>query len=171
MSENAQTRTQYDTQPAGLEKWLDQQSKASPLQLPADAKKWIADNAWWIALIGGLLSAGGALAFWQVAHAADELVRVYGVLTGTTSLGFMWYVLLIVMAASAALMLLAVSPLKNHRKMGWNLLYYNMMLNLVVGILYLFVSGYGAANLIGSVIGVAIGWFFLFQVRSQFARK
>jgi hypothetical protein len=55
--------------------------------------------------------------------------------------------------------------------MGWNLLYYNMMLNLVVGILYLFVSGYGAANLIGSVIGVAIGWFFLFQVRSQFARK
>jgi hypothetical protein len=72
------------------------------------------------------------------------------------------------MVVSAVLLLGAVSPLKNRRKQGWNLVFYSTLVSLALGIFYLFVDGYGFGSLVGYLIGALIGWYFLFQTRSQF---
>lgn len=173
-----QVKSTYDTQPAGLEKWLDETYKKLPIQLPEGARKWLADNAWWLTLIGGILSLWGAWGFWQAGHYlsswarwADEVNRAYGVNTSsTTDLSVMWYVALAAMLVQAVLYLLAFSKLKEHKKSGWNLLFYSSLVSLVMGIVYIFVPGYGAGSLIGVAIGAIIGWFFLFQVRGKFVK-
>jgi hypothetical protein len=172
MSERTDShKAPYNTQPAGLEKWLDEQNGKLPFPLPPAGKKWLGANAWWIVLIGGLLTAWGVLGFWQAAHYVSDLERVirsYGGNSDVGSLSTMWYVSLAAMVVSAVLLLGAVSPLKNHRKQGWNLVFYSTLVSLALGIFYLFVDGYGFGSLVGYLIGALIGWYFLFQTRSQF---
>lgn len=159
---------------AGLEKWVDEiVNKKQPLQLPANVRKWIGDNAWWLVLIGGILSLWSAWGFWQAAHVLNglnELARAYGSTTYATELGPMWYAALIGILLEGVLMLLAVPKLKNHQKSGWNLVFYSSFVSLLVGVVYLLVPAYSLGGLIGALIGTAISWFFLFQVRSQFTK-
>lgn len=160
----------------GLEKWLDDVYRKVPFQLPSAAKEWIARNAYWIAAISGVLGLLGAFGLWQAANTVDQLSRfsnelsaAYGVTSpGTTGLGFFWWILVAVVVVQAILALLAVAPLKDRRKTGWNLMFYSALINVVVGVVYLFVSGYGASNFVGSLIGSAIGFYFLFQIRPYF---
>jgi hypothetical protein len=167
----------FSSKTLGLEQWLDETvNKKQPLQLPLSARAWIADNSWWLAIIGGVLSLWGAWSFWQIGHylsglnqLANEVARLSGS-SYSTDLGVMWYVALIGLVIEGALLLLAVSPLKAHKKTGWDLLFYVSLVNLVVGVVYILVPGYGLGSLIGSLIGAAISWFFLFQIRSRFAQ-
>jgi len=177
MSEKANARTAtFNTKLSGLEKWLDEtMNKKQPVQLPVDARKWLSDNVWWLAAIGGVLSLWGAWSFWQVGHYLDgvnqmtsRIAQTYGVNSYATDLGPMWYVALACMAAQGVLLLLAVSRLKAHQKSGWDLLFYVSLISLAIGVVYLLVPGYGLGSLIGSLIGAAISWFFLFQIRSRF---
>lgn len=169
-------QTSYNTQPAGLEKWLDETYKKGP-QLPDGGKKWLGDNAWWLALIGGILSLWGAWGFWNasqyvstIGRWADDISRVTGVDYGTSSLGFAWYVALAAMVLQGVLLLMAFQKLKVHQKSGWNLLFYSSLVSLVMGVVYIMVPGYGAGSLIGTAIGAVIGWFFLFQARGKFVK-
>lgn len=163
---------------SGLEKWVDEVvNKKQPLQMPMNARKWIGDNSWWIVLIVGILSLWSAWGFWQAGHYIDglnrwanEVSKMYGGSTYATELGPMWYIALIGLALEGVLMLFAVSKLKNHQKSGWNLVFYSTLVSLVIGVVYLFVPAYGFGSLIGTLIGTAISWFFLFQVRSQFTK-
>lgn len=180
MSEKADAKStksaDLSAKTAGLEKWLDDLvNKQQPLQLPVDARKWIADNAWWIVLIGGVLTLWSAWGFWQAGHlmsgltnVLNEAARMYGATTYANELGLMWYLALVGIVIQAVLMLLAVSKLKELKKSGWNLMFYVSLLNLVIGVIYLFVPGYAFGGLLGTLVGVAISWFFLFQVRSRF---
>lgn len=161
----------------GLERWLDETvNKNQPVQLPSGARTWIADNSWWLAIIGGVVSLWGAWSFWQIGHylsglnqLANEMARLSGS-SYSTDLGVMWYVALAGLVVEGVLLLLAVPLLKDHKKTGWDLLYYVSLVSLFVGLVYLFVPGYGVGSLIGSLLGAAISWFFLFQIRSRFAR-
>lgn len=173
MSEH--TKSSYNTQPAGLEKWLDETYKKLPVQLPEGARKWLADNAWWLTLLGGILALWGAWGFWQTGHYvsdlarwADQLSRATGGTGTSTDLGVMWYLALASLVVEGVLYLMAFSSLKEHKKSGWNLLFYASLVGVVMGVLQAFVPGYGMGSLVGVVIGVVIGWFVLFQVRSKF---
>lgn len=182
MSEQQTQKTEhqppFNTLPAGLEKAVANfYSKSINLNLPVNGRKWLADNVWWIALVGGILSLWGAWSYWQVAHYASDLVnwanqisQTYGGSTTVNTIGFTWYLVLAAMAAQAALFLLAFQQLKVHKKSGWNLLFYASYVSVLTGVFYLFVSGYGFGNFIGMVIGTLIGWFFLFQIRSYFVK-
>lgn len=157
----------------GLEKTLDEiVNKKQPLQLPANARKWLAENVWWLSLIGGILTLYGAFSVWRLSQVANpylEVARMYGG-SAVTDLGAMWYVALAVMVAEGVMLLLAVSKLKTQSKSGWNLLFYTTLLSLVLGVVYLLVPQYGVSSLFGTLVGTAIGWFFLFQVRSHFVK-
>jgi len=179
MSEEKHAHTPvFNTQPTGLEKWLDETNRKLSFQLPEEGRKWIANNVWWLTLIGGILSLWGAWGFWQLGHTvsswgrwAEEVGRAYGVDTaGTSSLGVTWYLALAVMLVQGVLLLVAFQQLKEHKKSGWNLLFYSSLLSVLLGFVYIFVPGYGAANLIGWVIGAVISWFFLFQIRKYFVK-
>jgi len=178
MSDKASAKTAaFSSKTLGLEQWLDETvNKKQPLQLPIGVRKWLAENSWWLALIGGVLSLWGAWSFWQLGHylsgfnqVANEVARLYGT-NYSTDLGVMWYVALAGMVIEGVLLLLAVSPLKNMRKSGWDLLFYVSLVSIIVGLVYVLVPGYGLGSLIGSALGAAISWFFLFQIRSRFAK-
>ena len=166
MSEHV--NTPHKNQTNGLEKWLDDAYKKFPLQLPEGARKWLTDNAWWLVLIGGVLMLWGTWAFWQAGHYVSDLARSVGVDT-SQDLGFMWYIALLAMLLQAVLYLIAVPKLKNHQKSGWNLVFYASLVSVVMGLIYIFVPNY-AGNIVGVILGAAISWFFLFQVRSKFAK-
>lgn len=162
----------------GLEKWLDGVYAKAPA-LPTGARDWIANNAWWITLIGGLLGLWGTYSLWQVAQWGDGWIQYanqasdyYGAApAAATGFSATIWVVVIVAAVQAVLSLLAVSGLKAHRKGGWNLLFYSALLSVATAVLYLFTSNYGFGNFLGSLIGCAIGLYFLFQIRSHFLPK
>lgn len=181
MSENAKSTSQgptYNTQPGGLEKALDDLfHKTIKLELPENVKKWIADNSWWIVLVGGVLSVFSAYSLWQAATVANSLVdyanqlsAYAGVAPTTQGLGVVTYLALAGVLLQAVLMLLAFQKLKEHKKAGWNLVFYSSYITLAVGVIYVFSSLYGVASLISSLVGTFIGWFFLFQVRKYFTK-
>ncbi|HRJ06132.1 MAG TPA: hypothetical protein PK096_01015 [Candidatus Saccharibacteria bacterium] len=179
MSESTQTNSvKFNANIAGLEQLLDDTvNKKQPLQLPTNVRKWLADNVWWMSLAGGVLSLWGAWSFWQVGHYLsgvstylNELARVSGTTAYSADLGVMWYVALIGLVIEGILLLLATSKLKQGSKSGWNLLFYTSLVSLAVGLVYLFVPGYGFGGLLGTLVGTAVGWFFLFQIRSRFTK-
>ena len=163
----------FNTQPAGLEKNLAEfYTKTVTFNLPENVRKWLADNVWWLTLVGGVLSLLGAVSAWNAAHFADSylsMARSVGVQV-QNNLGIMFYLAIGVMVAEGVLYLLAFQKLQKHQKAGWNLLFYVSLLSLVLAVLYLFVPGYGAGSLVGTIIGTFIGWFLLFQVRKYFVK-
>jgi len=166
----------YNTRPAGLEKWADGVfGNNAPVKLPEGGRQWLADNLWWLALVGGVLSLWSAWSsynamqtYGQMFAIADELVRQYGTSTSSMNFGLTFYLALAAMVAQAVLLLMAYQKLKVHQKAGWNLIFYSSLVSLVTGALYLLTPYYGATSLVGVLIGVVIGWWLLFQIRGKF---
>jgi hypothetical protein len=149
--------------------------KAPPLS--PGGKKAIIEYLPWINLFLGLVALYTAYALWHWAHVANKLIdyanslaSAYGVQhVAGTRMSFMVWVSLAVLFAQAAIYIVAFPALRERRKSGWDLLFYAMLLNIVYGVVVLF-SDYGAGNLVGSLIGSAIGLYFLFQIRSGYVK-
>jgi len=129
-----------------------------------------------LAIVFGILQLLAVLSLWNVGHRANELVdyaNQLSIAAGngviTPQLGFFYYFGLAVLAVSAVILLLAAMPLKEHKKQGWDLLFLGAELNLVYGLVLLFDSYYGGfGNLVSTLIGSAIGFYLLFQVRDYY---
>lgn len=177
MAEESTNKTVEDVQKklTGLEGWLDGIfGDKFPVQLPKAVREWIVKASPWLALIGGILSLWAAWSFWQAGHYVNRLVdwantlsAAYGGTT-VTHLGLMWYLSLVVLLVQALLLLLAFPGLRDRKKNGWNFIFYSSIVAVVLGVVQLFVSGYGFGSLLGSLIGAAISMFILFQVRSYY---
>lgn len=162
-----------------IEVWLESINKQLP-QIPKKGRDILAQIAPWLALAGGILSLLSLLWFWRAGHTvnriidfSNDIIRTYGGTTIETSpnLGFTWYLALVLIAVQAFLLLAAFPKLKEGKKAGWNLLFYNALLAALIGIVYLFTPGYGFGSLFGSFLGTAIGLYLLFQVRDHFSNK
>jgi len=161
---------------SGLEGWLDGIfGDKFPVQLPKAAREWIVKVSPWLALIGGVLGLWASWSFWQAGHYVNKLVEwantlstAYGGSATSTHLGLMWYIALVVLLLQSVLMLLAFPGLRDRKKSGWNLIFLSSRVSLVLGLVQLFVSGYGFGSLVGSLIGAAISFYILFQIRSYY---
>lgn len=141
--------------------------------LPAAGQKWIAQNAWWIVLIGAIASAIGVLVllgavftFLAVDTTVYYLQPVYpaGWIVGEI-------VNILFTAAVAIIAGIAVSPLKAMKKSGWNILFVLILLKAVGVVLTSILSFSIVGFIIGIIfgaIGVAIGTYFVFEIRSHF---
>ncbi len=145
--------------------------------LPADARKWIANNLWWLTIVGLVLSAfallstiGALLLVLGLSGTAIGAAGMYGSPVAGGVIGAAWVgtlVVLVSLAATLVLLGMAVSPLKVKAKKGWTLLFVVLLLNLalnVIGSLLVF-------NVIGLLMGVlwaGIEAYFLFEIRSEF---
>lgn len=165
----------YDTQPAGFEKTLDEVfNKKAPFNLPAELTKWIADNSWWIVLVGAVLSALGILAALNTLNSLNNnfysLLNTYDVNGSISASKNSLYLSMLVSAVSAVLMFMAYPKLKAHKKSGWNLLYYNFLLGLILSIVssVLFAGNNLVTSVLTLAVGFVIGAFILFQVRGYF---
>lgn len=162
-----------------FENWLLGINKQLP-QIPQKGRDVIAQLTPWLALAGGILTLLSTWWFWQAGHAVNSLInytndlsRMYGgsVIDTAPELGFTWYIALVLLVLQAILLLMAFPKLKEGKKSGWNLLFYSVLLGVLTGVIYLFTPSYGFSSLFGSVIGAAIGFYLLFQIRDHFSKK
>lgn len=147
--------------------------KAS-FQLPKGIKETLVKVAPWLALIGGILGILSAYNLWRWAHRVNEITDslnyAFGGLVPQQSgdLGLMFWLSIVATLLFSVLALLAFPGLRAKKKVGWNLMFYSMLANIAYGIVSLFYSGGGAGSLLMSLIVSAIGFYILFQVRSQY---
>lgn len=160
-----------------LEKSLGNLANQAPA-LPANAKKAIVTYLPWVSLILGVISLYTAYVLWHWAHLASSLINyansvsaAFGgptVATNRMTIGI--WLGIAVLAVEGLLYLLAFPGLKSGKKSGWNMLYYGVLLNVVYGVVVLFTDYGSVGNLIWTVIGSAIGLYFLFQIRDSYAK-
>lgn len=166
-----------NTQLSSVENKLADAYKDLP-KIPEGGRKALVNWAPWLALAFGILSLLSALWLYNWAHAANNVINYTNELSrslGVTSpanearLTLAVWIGLAVMIVEGVIYLLAFPKLKERLKSGWDLLFLGTLVNLVYGIVIVFTSYSGVSGLIGSLLGTAIGWYFLFQVRSYYS--
>lgn len=159
-----------------LEKSLGDLYKGAP-KLPTGFKKGLVQWLPWLSLIAGAIGLWSAWVIWTWARAADDLVDLANRLSVTYGGGqvvsnrwsLMLWIGVIVLLVEAVIYLLAFPGLRDRKKAGWNYLFYGALLNVAYGVVVMFTSYGGVGNLIASIIGTAIGFYFLYQIREYYA--
>jgi hypothetical protein len=159
-----------------LEKSLADLYKGAP-KLPQGFKKGLVQWLPWLSLIAGAIGLWSAWAIWSWARVANDLVDLANHLSATYGGGqvvssrwsLMLWIGVIVLLVEAVIYLLAFPGLRDRKKAGWNYLFYGALLNVAYGVVVMFTSYGGVGSLIGSIIGTAIGFYFLFQIRDYYA--
>lgn len=147
--------------------------------LPKDTKKGLAGIWPWLALIAGVLQLLAAWWLFDWARNADKWIdatntflRAYGADTINSGLTAWVWIGIILLAIDGVILLLAYPKLKNGKKLGWDLLFLGALINLVYGVASLFIDGRGGlGSLLWALIGSALGFYLLFQVREHFGGK
>lgn len=147
--------------------------------LPKGAKDLLV--SWWpyIALAIGVLQLLAAWGLWQAANWSsaylDSINRLSQYATGT-SIGYsdtdrmIIYGGIILLVVNAVIFFMAYSPLTKRAKRGWDLLFLASVINVVYGFIQIFMSGRGVGSFLVSLVGSAIGFYLLFQIRERYAK-
>lgn len=127
----------------------------------------------WLALVFGVLQLLVALTLWRLVHVSNSLITYYGQIMnhdyGLSSTDKMIiYLSILVVLVDAVILLMAYPKLAKREKSGWDLIFLGSLLNVVFSVLNLLISGRGFGSFISSLIGSAIGFYLLFQVREKF---
>jgi hypothetical protein len=141
----------------------------APVQLPENARKWIAKYAWVFALVSLIL---GVLAFFPLL-AGLGVLSTFGTAFGADrSLALAW-LSLIAMGVYLVVLGIATPKLKNKEAGGWNLIYYATLAYFVYDVIYAlsYISGAAVMGLVWNLIWLVVSLYFIFQVRSQFKGK
>lgn len=148
--------------------------------LPAGGQKWLADNVWWIVLVGLVLTVLAIFPMIAAVLFAGAVVgglgAAYGgaygaagvALTGTLLLAA--WVAIAFLLFEAILLGLAISPLKAHKKKGWDLLFILALIN-VLSVVVSGLIGFNLMSLIWGLLWAAVGAYFLFEIRGHFGEK
>lgn len=149
--------------------------KSAPA-LPEGGKKFLVDIAPWLSLIGGILSLWSAWTLWHWANVANSYVdyanRLSEAFGGTTvatsrlTLGI-WLGIAVVIV-QGVLLLMAFPKLRERAKKGWDLLFYSTLVGIVYGVVVMFTDYGNAGSLVGALIGAAISFYLLFQIRGHY---
>lgn len=149
--------------------------------LPNSARKWLANNVWWLAIISVVASVSGILI--DILSLMSYL-NIYGPINGPYATQYIGGVIIVSMASVVFslvitfLTVLAVSHLKVLRKKGWNLLFLILIVNAISAIVVAALSVIINQSLLGFIIGVIVGGlvvaieaYFLFEIRFYFIVK
>ncbi|HEY5695793.1 MAG TPA: hypothetical protein VIQ80_03085 [Candidatus Saccharimonadales bacterium] len=138
--------------------------------LPKNGQKWLAENAWWLTLIGVILGGLGILSALMATMVAGTILVGVGGAVGAAIGGFAFLAVLASLALGAVEIVIAavaVMPLKAMNKKGWSLLFLAALVN-VLSILVTFLFYLNVFSLLWSVLMVAVGGYFLFEVRDYY---
>lgn len=154
---------------SGLENSLATLFKGLP-HIPRDWRHWLADKAWWLALIGVVIGCLAILGFMPVTLGITIFTGIThgpaaGALVIITSI-----VNMAVLVVSIALEGMAITPLKARRKRGWDLLFLVILVTFTGAVLNTLITG-NVDHIIGLIIGTLIGLYVLFEVRMYFVHK
>lgn len=138
--------------------------------LPEKGRRWVADNSWWIVLIGTIVMALGMIGVLSVLLAGTMVLSVFAGLYGAVFGGILALLTLLwigLYVLTTVLMAMAINPLRMHAKKGWRLLLWVMTIGVAVEITYVFVSA-DVGSFIWSMIVTALGSYVLFEIRHYF---
>lgn len=154
-----------------VEGWL----KPLP-HLPANGRKWLAENSWWLTIIGVVLSAFAILALYRSLTAVNDLnnaLNAFSVSVGVQPHSSLWttsvYVSMALLAATTVIEAIAISPLKMMSKKGWDLLFLAAIVGVASGIIGAVLNA-DIVSVIFSLIGAAISAYILFEIRPSFKK-
>ena len=145
--------------------------------LPIGARKWLADNIWWLAVIGAVLTGISVLVligalFTNLSTLSSPIISYYASSTFVGWLVVTTAVSLAFAVAEGLLLAFSITPLKEKQKKGWVLLFAVWLLGIlsvvVSAILTLNVLSF-LGNIIFGAVWVAISGYFLFEIHGQFA--
>jgi len=154
---------------SGLENSLGALFKGLP-HLPKDWRHWLADNAWWLVLIGVLL---GCLAILSLIPVVLGITIFTGIIAGPAAGALViitGIVNMAVLVISVALEAMAITPLKVKQKRGWDLLFLVSLVTFTGAALNALITG-NVNHIIGLVVGTLVGLYVLFEVRMYFVHK
>lgn len=155
-----------------LEELMASWYKDAP-HLPKEGTRWLAENAWWLTLIGVVLGALGVVGLLSATLLAGALLTGFGGPVGAAIGGIALFAALIGIAFSVACLVLgalAITPLKTKQKKGWTLLFILMLLNVLAQVAG-FLFSYNFFGLIWSLLFTAIGGYFLFEIREYYGAR
>lgn len=150
--------------------------KNAPFQLPKNAQDTLVKIVPWLNLAGGILFLLTARALWSWARATstladyvNDLNRIYGGadLTVDRFSTFVWLGI-IILVVEAVLYLWAFPLTKSRKKLGWDLMVYALLVNLVYGVVIAFTDYGGFFSLFSALVGSVIGLYLLFQIRAHY---
>lgn len=150
--------------------------KNAPYKLPENFKKGLVTAMPWLALLGGILSLLGAWSVYQIVSwasswmgVANELGAAYGYYTGySTAFGPLLWLSLLLLVVEAVVSFMAFGPLKEHKKRGWDLMFWLALLNVAYAVIYL-IAAPNIMQFLFSLLGSVIGLYLLFQIRSYYS--
>lgn len=160
-----------------LEKIIEGWLKPIP-HLPSTWRKWLGENVWWLVLIGTILSGiailtgiGALLTALSLMGAATSFYGYYYAQAFDGMWMFSSIVSLAGLVLSVVLMAMAINPLKDQKKKGWDLLFISTVVSVAVNVLALVINFNMytlVPGLIGAAIGAGIGMYLLFEIKSHF---
>lgn len=162
-----------------LESRLEKLFKNLPA-LPKSAKETLVQIWPWLALFGGLLQLAAAWTLKGLTDTASsyiDLANKVSVAYGGKTTGLsavdrgVVYLGIMMLVVDAVIMLIAFSPLKERLRRGWDLLFLASVANVIYAVLSLFVSGKGFGSFVGGLLGSAIGFYLLYQVKPLYSIK
>lgn len=159
-----------------LEKNLDDIFVKNAPPLPSNAKRIIVEYLPYINLVLGVLTLLAAWGLYNAAHTVNTLVdyanslsAAYGGTVKVSHLTTIVWVAIAFLAIEAILYIAAYPGTKARKKAGWDLLFYALLINVVYGVVAAFTDYGGVGRLVGSLIGSAVGFYFLFQIRASYS--
>lgn len=138
--------------------------------LPVRGRVWLAQNIWWIGLVGLILGAFGVLSVLSLTFWASTAIGIYGGPVGVAVGSLAFIAVLVALVFSIVLLVLlgmAIAPLRDGKKRGWDLLFISALLSFastVIGFLLSFNFG----SLLVGLLGTAVTGYFLFEIHSYF---
>jgi hypothetical protein len=156
-------------QVAQIEKTVAGWMKDLP-HLPKGLTKWLAENAWWLVIIGVVFGVFGLLATLSAMTLGSAVLGALG----APVLGGAFFVssLISLIGAGVAVVVeaMAISLLKAMQKKGWDLLFLSTLVSVAGAV----VSSLVSVNIIGIVwaaLAAAISFYVLLEVKSYFGAK
>lgn len=160
-----------------LEQKLDRLYANWAPELSGNARRALAQYLPWISLIASLLSLYAAYVVWHWAHTINQLITYsnnLNVVSGggpatSNGLTFGIWLSIAILVAMALLYVLAMRPLRERQRHGWDLLFYAMLLNVVYGFIIMLTAYGDFGNFMARLVGSAVGLYALFQIRELYA--
>lgn len=161
-----------------IRKWL----KPLP-NMPAKNSKWLSENIWWIiAIVAGLLALAAVANINEILKALEIQSRINKMLYYSVLPVFgarVWIPIatkplsLVFLIIATAINTMAIIPLKEKKKRGWDLLFL-MLIIMIVSMFINIIINFNIFNFIPTLLSGTIflaGWaYLLLQVKSYFIK-
>lgn len=142
-------------------------TEKAPWQMPEVWRQNIVRYAPWVVLVVFILSLPAVLAIIGL----SAFVGVFAPLGGV-GFALTYWIAVLALIVQEVLLIASFPGLKNRTISGWNLTFYASLFSLAHGVIdWLSNPLFNFGSLIGAVIGAAISWYILFQIREYYTGK